>query len=79
MVRMSAQCIILNRNLVHFSPIHIDTFAPTSLQIRGSEFGKTNIYIFPTIPGHLVILEMVHFSDIRDSKFYQTLHEKENT
>ena len=34
-----------NRNLPHFSPIHMDNFALASLRIQG-EFGGTNVRDF---------------------------------
>ena len=57
---MSAYCIIGNRNMPHFSPLHARSFALISLRIQGSEFGNMNVHDFffllpiefLTIPGH---------------------------
>ena len=49
---VSAQCIIRNRDLTHFSALHTDSFALTFL---GSEFVKTFFLLpveFSRIPGH---------------------------
>ena len=40
---MSAQCNIWNKNFLHFSPLHTESF---SLTFSGSEFGKTNMHIY---------------------------------
>lgn len=58
MLILPSQCIIWNRNLPHFSPLHMDSFALTSLSKQGSGFGRTIVHEFflllvdvSTIPG----------------------------
>ena len=43
LLNMSAQCNIWNKNFLHFSPLHTDSFALTFI---GSEFGKMHVHVF---------------------------------
>lgn len=79
---ISAQCLVWNRNLPNFSPLHTDGFSPyffPNTGIRDWKNGCKWIYSFLSrIFNNPWPFEMV-ISATGDSKFYPLPSEKENT